>query len=93
MTCVSEVEIVPVKAANGLVAFASCVLDDKLYLGSIAVYTRLSSEGYRCVYPTKKLPNGQQLQIYYPINTETNQAIEQAVSLKLNQLLTNDLTG
>jgi len=92
MTHVSEVEIVPVKAVNGLVAFASCVLDDKLYLGSIAIYTRLNSEGYRCVYPTKKLPNGQQLQIYYPINQEANQVIEQAVSQKLNQLLTNNFT-
>ncbi|AKM81266.1 MAG: hypothetical protein UT13_C0001G0305 [Candidatus Pacebacteria bacterium GW2011_GWF2_38_9] len=93
MTQVSEVEIIPVKADSGLIAFASCVLDNKLYLGSIAVYTRLNSEGYRCVYPTKKLPNGQQLQIYYPINTETNQAVEQAVSTKLNQLLTDNLTG
>lgn len=53
MTQVSEIEIVPVKPANGLVGFASCVLDNKLFLGSIAIYTRLSTEGYRCVYPTK----------------------------------------
>jgi DNA-binding cell septation regulator SpoVG len=88
MTQVSEIEIVPVKPANGLVGFASCVLDNKLFLGSIAIYTRLSTEGYRCVYPTKKLPNGQQLQVYYPINKETSHVIEQAVSKKLDQLLT-----
>lgn len=38
---ISEVNIVPVKPNNGLVAFASVVLDESLYLGSIGVHSRL----------------------------------------------------
>jgi DNA-binding cell septation regulator SpoVG len=83
---ITEIELIPVKATNGLVAFATLVLDNKLFLGNIAIFTRISGEGFRCVYPTKKLPNGQQVPVYYPINKETNQAIEFAVTDKLNQL-------
>ena len=50
----SEIQIIPIKPQNGLVAFASFVLDGNLYLGSIGIVTRLNG-GYRLVYPTKKV--------------------------------------
>lgn len=86
-TQVTEIEIVPVKAENGLVAFANCVLDNKFFLGNIAVYTRLNARGFRCVYPTKKLANGQQIQLYYPINQEVSRAVESVISERLSELL------
>lgn len=85
-TKITEIELVPVKADNGLVAFANFVLDGKLFLGNIAVYTRLNGRGFRCVYPTKKLANGQQIQLYYPINQQTSQAIEGVISARLTEL-------
>ncbi|MGP8321200.1 MAG: hypothetical protein ACT6FE_02585 [Methanosarcinaceae archaeon] len=35
---ITEIQIVPIKANNGLVAFASVVLNNQLYLGSIGIH-------------------------------------------------------
>ena len=75
---ISEIQIVPIKPQEGLVAFASFVLDKKYYVGSVAVYTRLNGEGFRLAYPTKKLGE-KSINIFYPINGETGQAIEKAI--------------
>jgi len=73
----SEIQIVPIKPQNGLVAFASFVLDESLYLGSIGIMTRLNG-GYRLVYPTKKVAD-RSLNIFYPINREIAKLIEDEV--------------
>ena len=73
----SEIQIIPIKPQNGLVAFASFVLDESLYLGSIGIMTRPNG-GYRLVYPTKKLAD-RNLNIFYPINREFALAIENEV--------------
>ena len=73
----SEIQIIPVKPQNGLVAFASFVLDNNLYLGSIGIITRPNG-GYRLVYPTKKVAE-KNLNIFYPINREFALAIENEV--------------
>jgi stage V sporulation protein G len=44
---ISEVNITPVKPIDGLVAFASCVIDSQLYVGSIGVHKLLDGSGYR----------------------------------------------
>ena len=81
---ISEVNIVPVKPNNGLVAFASVVLDESLYLGSIGVHSRLDGS-YRITYPTKKL-GCKELNLYHPINRDFGKQIEQAVVAKCEQL-------
>jgi len=73
----SEIQIIPIKPQNGLVAFASFVLDGSLYLGSIGIMTRPNG-GYRLVYPTKKVAN-RNLNIFYPISREFALAVEQEV--------------
>lgn len=73
----SEIQIIPIKPQNGLVAFASFVLDESIYLGSIGIMTRLQG-GYRLVYPTKKVAE-RSLNIFYPINREVAQVIEDEV--------------
>jgi DNA-binding cell septation regulator SpoVG len=83
---ITEVNITPVKPQNGLVAFASIVIDNCLYLGSIAIYRRLDGLDYRITYPTKKLANAN-LNIFHPINKEMGQAIEIAIISKANQIL------
>ncbi len=82
---ITEVNITPVKPQNGLVAFASIVVDDCLYLGSIGVYCRLDGSGYRITYPTKKLANND-LHIFHPITKEAGQLIEQAILGKADEL-------
>ena len=73
----SEIQIIPIKPQNGLVAFVSFILDESLYLGSIGIMTRPQG-GYRLVYPTKKVAE-KNLNIFYPINREFALAIENEV--------------
>ena len=73
----SEIQIIPIKPQDGLVAFASFVLDESLYLGSIGIVTRPQG-GYRLVYPTKKLAE-KNFNIFYPINRDFALAIENEV--------------
>lgn len=70
----SEIQIIPIKPQNGLVALASFVLDESIFLGSIGIMTRPQG-GYRLVYPTKKVAE-RSLNIFYPINREIAQVIE-----------------
>ena len=78
---ISEVNITPIKPQNGLVAFASVVLDDCLYLSSIGVYARLDGTGYRLTYPTKKVAE-KSLNIYHPISKNLAKEIENSVLAK-----------
>ena len=75
---ISEIQIIPIKPNNGLVAFASIVLADSLYLDSIGFYTRIDGSGYRITYPTKKIGD-RNISIYYPINKKTSKAIEKTI--------------
>lgn len=82
---VSEVNITPVKTSGSLVAFASCVINGSLYLGSIGLHSLLDGSGYRIVYPTKKVGN-RHMHICHPITKEAGQAIEKAIVGKMNEL-------
>ena len=82
---ITEVQIIPIKPKDGLVAIASVIADNCLFLGSLGVYTRLNSSGYRLTYPTKKV-GGRDINIYHPINKETSKAIEEAVILKVKEI-------
>ena len=85
---VSEVQIIPVKPKDGLIAFASCVINNQLYLGNIAIYTSPSSPGgFRLVYPLKVLPTGIQINCVYPINRKTGETIKEAVITKYIELI------
>jgi len=85
---ITEIQITPIKPKDGLVAFASVVAEDSLYLGFIGVYTRIDGSGYRLTYPTKKIGDNS-INIYHPINKETSKAIEQAVFNKLKEIFNN----
>ena len=89
MNQVSEVQIKIVKPKDGLVGFASLVLDGKLYLSSIGVFTKLDGSGFRLTYPTKKVGMSD-MQIYHPINKEVSEAIEEAVINKANEVLSQE---
>ena len=85
---ITEIQIIPIKPKDGLVAFASCIIYGNFYIGNIAIYTSFSSlDGYRLVYPAKTLPNGKQINCIYPINRETGDAIQKAVIEKFQQII------
>ncbi len=85
---ITEIQITPIKPKDGLVGFASIVVEDGLYMGFIGVYTRLDGSGYRLTYPTKKIGDSS-INIYHPINREASKAIEQAVFNKLKEIFNN----
>jgi len=87
---ITEVQIVPIKAQDGLVAIASVVFDNSLYLGSIGIYTKRSGPGYRITYPTKS-NSGRNFNIYHPICKEVSEAIEQAVLSEAEEILSHQI--
>ena len=82
---ISEVQVVPIKPNNGLVGFASCVLDGNLYIGSIGIYTKPLG-GYRLTYPTKNV-GSKTLNIYYPINKEFAEMVEEVIIKKFEKVM------
>ena len=82
---ITEIQIAPVKFKDGLVAFASFVLEQKYYVGSVAIFTRLGKPGYRLVYPAKKLGE-KNLNIFHPINQDVGKIIEDAITEKVNEI-------
>jgi len=84
---ISEVQIIPVKPHNGLVAFCSFILFDSIYCGSVGVYTRPAG-GYRLVYPTKKVGETN-LDIFFPINSNIGSRIEAKVVERMTNLQIN----
>jgi len=83
---ITEIQILPIKANNGLVAFASCVVDGSLYLGSIGVHKRLDGSGFRLTYPTKKVAD-KDFHIFHPINKQASKEIEEAIILKAEEIM------
>ena len=83
---ISEVDILPVKPHKGLVAFGSCVVNQQLYLGNIAVHASPDGLSFRLVYPAKVLPNGKLINIFHPINKAAAESIRIAIVGELSRL-------
>lgn len=83
---ISEVQILPIKPKDGLIAFASCVINGQLYLGNIGVHTRADGNGYRLVFPAKILPSGKQIQCFHPICKDAGELLLDAIKQKLDEI-------
>jgi hypothetical protein len=75
---ISEVKIDFIKPNEGLVAFASVIIDNSIYLSSIAIYKKLNAQGYR---------------ILYPITKEASNLIEEAIFNKLEDVMSKVYDG
>lgn len=82
---ITEVQIIPIKANNGLIAFGSVLFDNCLFLGSIGIHKKLDGSGYRITYPTKKISE-KDINIFHPINKEVSKLIEDEIIKKVNRL-------
>lgn len=83
---INEINISLIKPRDGLIGFASIVVDNALYMGSIGIHQKLSGNGYRLTYPTKQA-GMQETDIFYPINGLAGKAIETAIFNKLNDVM------
>lgn len=84
----TEIEIIPVKPRNGLVALASFVLNDDIYCGGIGILARPNGE-YRLTYPTK-ITHNRSMHLFHPINHFAGQTIEKAIIGKYKALMGED---
>jgi len=82
---ITELQIIPVKPKDGLIAFASFVFNNQFYLSSIGLF-RKPDGGFRLVYPTKKFSNGKNINIFYPISKEVGDTILKIVSEKYEEI-------
>lgn len=85
---ITEIQIIPVKPNNGLIAFCSFILFESLYCSSIAIYSRPDGS-YRLVYPTKKL-SSKDISLFYPINKEFGDSILREVIQKFEDVMKYD---
>jgi stage V sporulation protein G len=83
---VKKVEIVPIKPQDGLLAFASVEIDDRLYIGSIGIHKRRDGRGFRITFPTRKVGD-HQLTICHPITPTLSKEIESAITSKAEEVL------
>jgi len=82
-TMISEATFYPIKPTEkGLIGISSCLLDGKVSLNCISVYSTPTGD-IRLLFPNKCLPNGREISIYYPINREVYESIRQAIVDKL----------
>jgi len=83
---VSKIKIKKVDPNKGLVGFASCVIDDWLYLGNIAIFTRLNRDGeYRIVFPIKE-KDDKKIQMFYPLSSSSYFELESAIAEEFSKL-------
>lgn len=82
---ISEIQVIPIKASDGLIGFASLVFDDSFYLGGIGIYTRPNGT-LRLTYPTRTHSTGA-IHIFHPINKIVADEIELAVEEKFQKLM------
>lgn len=85
---ISEIQVIPVKANNGLIAFCNFVLFESLYCSSVAIYTRPDGN-IRLVYPTKKVGT-RELDIFHPIKREIGQFIEKQIAKETEKVMSHD---
>lgn len=79
---ISEVQIEFIKPQNGIIGFASLVIEGNIYVSSIAIHKKLNSEGYRLTYPNKG-----KFTLFYPINKFSSDKIEKAILEKLKEVM------
>ncbi len=79
---ISEVNVVPIPHQNGLVGFASAVRINQFFIGNIVIYTFPgNSQGFRLVFPNKKLASGIVIRCFFPINRKAEEQVQKIFSV------------
>jgi len=86
---ITEPTFIPLKPnEKGLIGIASVVFNNSLSLNCISVYIRPNGD-LRLLFPVKILPNSKEVNVYYPINNETYEAIKEAIAEKYREITVN----
>lgn len=82
---IRNIEIVPIKPHQGLIAIVHLEFEDSLYLGSIGLHRRMDGLGYRITYPTKKVGE-RNIAIFHPTSKVLSKEIETAILQKAEKM-------
>jgi DNA-binding cell septation regulator SpoVG len=75
---INNIRIFPSIQKNGIVAYASAIINEWMYIGSIAIHEKKDKSGFRLTYPTRKM-SWKDLNVYHPITLECSKIIEEAI--------------
>lgn len=81
---ITKVQIRKIIPKEGLVGFASFILDDSLYIGNVGIFSRLNKDNYRLIFPEKKV-NKKKISIFYPLTTEFYYKLEDIVNEEIKK--------
>lgn len=91
---ISDIQIMPLIPKDGLVAIASFIVNECLFIGDVAIFTTFKNPlGFRLCYPDKILKNKKRINCVYPITREAGQLISEAVIGKYKKLMARANTG
>ncbi len=89
---ITEVRIAFIKPRDGMIGFASVVLDNALYLGSIGVHHKLDGSGFRLTFPTRRAGDGQ-AHVFHPIRQDLSKRLETAIFEKMKNVMSKADAG
>ena len=79
---ISEVRVTPIFPNGTLVAFASILFEGQLRLSDLAVHSLNQGKEFSISYPKKRLFNGAEVNIIYPISRDVDDAVKSAIVSK-----------
>lgn len=82
---ITKIKIKKLIPNKGHIGFVSVVVDDWLYLGNIAIFSRLNSDNIRLVFPEKKIGD-KKISIFYPLTKEAYFELEKIVLENLKNI-------
>lgn len=83
---ITNIKIKRIAPCKGHVGFASCVIDNWLYLNNIAIFTRLNDEAnIRLVFPEKRVGD-KRIPLFHPLNSEDYYRLEKEILAKFYEI-------
>jgi len=82
---ITKVQVRKIVPKDGLVGFASFVIEDSLYVGNIGVFSRLNQDTFRLIFPEKKIKD-KKIPIFYPVTSDFYYILEQLVNEKIKEI-------
>ena len=82
---ITKIELIPIKAQSGLVAFANLVFDEVFFVGSIGIHKKLHGTGYRLTFPTKKV-GMVHISLFHPMTPALSKYIEEKITARAEEL-------
>lgn len=80
---ITKVQIHRIIPKDGLIGFASFILDDCLYLGNIGIFTKLNKDEYRLIFPEKKIKD-KKITMFHPLTKDFYSELEKIVNKEIH---------